>query len=209
MSQELEHYIEEAKEKNISDEEIKHSLLEQGWSEVEIQAALEGKPIPPKPDSNRNSATEPIENKAPIPVMESGYTKNGFEYSLFVFSLGLSAFALAMVLHANIGGFASGLAGFFATTLVVAVPLTLFFGSRVKKADLANPSLKEDKSRRRTGQHIMGWAFGIGILRIIFYLYELLNGGIVEPTQTFLNVLVTVLIAGSVFVYFWKQQNSS
>src|SRR6266446_3070857 len=85
MVAELKSYIEKAREKKLSDEQINNSLTAAGWQEKQIAEALSQDPDLPVPP--------------PPPSMAHVGMWTGFLYILFFISLYVLATAVSGILH--------------------------------------------------------------------------------------------------------------
>jgi hypothetical protein len=228
MSQELHDYIRQAKEKGAHHTDIKMSLVGAGWHPTAVDDAIrqhDNMHSAPTPPASLNAdMASPNGPQAPVPVVLN-YSSRGVEYFLMLIALAISATALGALLHSlagemlNDGGtniFMDGIMSFAGSALVVSLPIFIFFFLRLKKAELANPRLRFDASRRRAVQIALFVSFVIGIFSLISYVFTFMNsGGDSYGTDssiglTIADMIITIGIVGGIFGYFWmdsQQEN--
>lgn len=206
-------------------------LVGSGWDKAVVDAAIKGvslpPPPPPPPGSAAAAATMPASPPptgtagpaAPIAVVTSLSTR-GFEYWIMFLSLGIVASSLGWVLHSMTDGFVSGGGSFYesgvsiaSAALLVSLPVFAFMFLRLKKAELSDPALHHDASRRRAVQLTLIITFLIGISKIIWYMYSLFNGDTnaaivsASPAINLVHSVITIGIAGGIFAYYWHDQH--
>lgn len=228
MNSSLHQYIEAARAKGHKDSRIQQDLTGAGWDPDVVKAGLKGEdddlPIPPPPPS---SSSGHARSQQPQAVVQN-LTTRGLEYIIMFIALGVSAFALGSLLHSNVnvlmggtdGGFTSSTVSFASSALVVAFPVLAVLFLRLKKAELADPDLHRDPSRKRAVQLTLIVTFLIGLGNIIFFVYHLMTG----PTRdysynvvgsgaadgllgNFIHLLITLAIAGGIFAYYWLDEH--
>lgn len=225
MNHQLLQYISFARSKKMSDEDIRANLVNAGWGLEKVDEALKGGdkallvPPPPPPPGGGSSVARGTQQ--PIAVV-SQRTTRGLEYMIMFLALGVTAISLGEVLHSivdesfgNTSGF-DGLVSYATSALIVALPIFAILFLRLKKAELGEPTLRRDSSRRHAVQLTMIVAFLWGLFRLVTYIYSLLNGGLdnsvagsgtASPVANFLHALVTVAIAGGIFTYYWIDEH--
>jgi hypothetical protein len=216
-------FIDKARTLGKSNEEIRKMLLASGWSDSIVDDALSGLIVPSPQD---DLITPPQQDKVtdsqerPIAVVHN-LSVRGFEYSIMFISLISSAFSLGGILNTfisnhfvttNTSGYSSGsdFTSFFTTLLVVVFPIFLILFFRLKKAELNNPTIRLDASRRRWLQFTELVAFVLGIGFIVAFVYQLLNynaDGSPPLIEQALKTLVVLLISGGIFTYYWLDEH--
>lgn len=193
MSDEIKEHIKKLREQNVSDDEIKKSLLSSGWPSEEIDKRLSSSSVP-------------------IPSYKGG-TNSGFgmwiafEYALMFIALAVSAIGLAGLGHYyvdqmfDVNRYWDERATFYSSMLVVAVPILLFFVFSLKRKYEKNPTVKDIKIRKVLVYIALVWTFLVLITRLIRTVYSFLEGDI-ALTPSLLHLLITLLVTGSIFVYF-------
>jgi hypothetical protein len=223
MAQELNAYITKARDKKLTDEQIKNQLNEVGWSTEQITEALAQEsdlPVPPIP-----------------PVTHVGMW-TGFLYTIFFISLYILSLAIAgifniwidkplMVTTVNntsnaLGGalinnsnsinspydFLSStfnidmtqLVRAFVAAIIVSYPVFLFISILLKKQLKTQPSIRSLRSRKVLIYLTLIMTFLILLGDIVIGIYDFLAGSITSITIR--HLLVTILISGPIFIYF-------
>jgi len=230
MNAALQQYIEAARAKGHKDNRIQQDLVAAGWDAAMVQAGLKGDddlavPPPPPPASGSGHTAR---SQQPQAVVQNLSTR-GLEYIIMFIALGVSAFALASLLHSNVntllggsdGGFTSSTVSFAASALVVAFPVLALLFLRLKKAETIDPDLHRDPSRKRAVQLTLVVTFLIGLGNIIFFVYNLMTGTDSDPYRynavgsaaaptllgNFIHLLITLAIAGGIFAYYWLDEH--
>lgn len=140
-------------------------------------------------------------------------------------SLVLALFGLLALANVLISGTDSLQVGAFPiTVLVVAAPVALFLFLRLRHAELASPALRRDPSRRKVVQAILLITFLAVIIHTIVLLYLVLSGHYTPQTPYYydgfsaqpaspsfiadlIRWLITLAVAGGVFVYYWLDEH--
>jgi len=159
---------------------------------------------------------------APIAVVQQRTTR-GLEYTIMFVALGATAVALGALLHnvidstfGNSSNTSSDLVSFASSALIVALPIFAWLFLRLKKAEHETPEIRTDSSRRHAVQLALIVSFVWGLFRLMTYVYSLLNGGSgndflgsdnTNPVANLLHTLVTLSIAGTIFVYYWRDEH--
>ena len=151
------------------------------------------------------------EPSMPIAVVRVLSTR-GVEYGMMTIALWVSAITLAWVIlnMANGGGGFDTLVVPTAS-LVICVPVFGLFFLRLKKAELAKPSLRLDPSKRRWSQTSQFLAYISLLVNFIYFVYSLLlhvSGGKGPAiTKSLINLVVVLVIAGGVLLYYWRDEH--
>lgn len=212
MNPELKKYIDHARTKQRTDADIRERLIATGWQAPMVDAALEGDDMPPPPPPVHSG---PISmnrvNNAPMAVTNVASIR-GFEYSLMFLALwGLAGSLIAMLNFFAAGESSNTNLSLPITIILVSLPIFVFFFLRLKKAELKEPSLLQDPSRRRAIQITQLVTFVAVIIHLITLIYGLLKSCAGTPYSScrktdgtdFVHFLITLGIAGGIFAYYW------
>lgn len=169
-------------------------------------------PPPPAPITE-TPANPPSGGLAPQPVVQV-LSPRGVEYVFLTVALLTGAVGLVAALISLVNGETSfSVLAFPVSVLLVAVPVFAWLFLRLKKAELADPSLRLDASKRRSTQLIQVLSF----LTVFFTLIGLIatvlsklsgdyDGSLVKVC---LNVLVLLVVAGGILFYYWQDEHKS
>ncbi len=147
---------------------------------------------------------------APQPVVQV-LSPRGVEYVfltivLFTGAVNLIA-ALVILINGNID---FSLLAFPTAALLVTVPAFAWLFLRLKRAELANPQLALDPSKRRSTQFIKVISFTTCLFTLIGFLFGLFikiggnyNGSFVK---FFFDMLVILAVAGGILAYYWVNE---
>lgn len=226
MHPSLKEYIEKARAKGHEDHRIKADLTAAGWDAAMVSSALKGDdddliPPPPPPGAAARS-------NSPQPVVQSLSTR-GLEYYIMFIALGVAAISLGSLLHSNVNnllgagdnyGLSQTNVSLASAALVVSLPVLIALFLRLKKAEITDPSLRHDPSRKRSVQVTLIVTFLIGLGNIIFFVYSLMAGSnsperysaigteaATGPLGNFIHLLITLAIAGGIFAYYWFDEH--
>lgn len=150
---------------------------------------------------------------APMPVVQV-LSPRGVEYVFLTINLVTAAIGLISVLLALVNGKTDfTVLAFPVSLLVVSVPMFAWLFLRLKRAELRDPSLRADASKRRSTQFIQI----ISYLAVFFSLIGLVSAGFAKASGVYdgnfvklcLDVLVIVVIAGGVLAYYWRDEHRS
>lgn len=203
VSSDLIEYIKTAKSQNLSDEQIKETLVRGGWSEVEVMEAL------------RPSESSQV-HLPPPPVPHFGMWV-GFQYVLLFISLYISSLAFAGLVHYFINQMIPDaldkakysyltqdyLLRWYLAALIVAFPIFAFLFIFLKKQELQKPVVKNIRARKQLIYITLTITFLIMIFDLVKTIYDLL-GGEVTP-RSLANFVATIIISGSIFTYYLFQ----
>lgn len=229
MSQQGADYITTKREAGINDAEIRTKLTAAGWSTAEIDAAFASLDEAPPPPSQQTPAAAPeaigsaSDSSRPIAVVEQLSTR-GVEYGILFYSLAFGAISLGGVLHDLVdrsltstldNPFGGSILSIQAILACITVPIFLVMLSRLRRAEADDASLHKDPSRRSFVQKTLIISFVWGVWALAYNLYQLVNitGGQTHVTASMfmtarlLHIAITLAIAGSIFVYFWRDEH--
>jgi len=222
MNDELHDYIRQAKRGGDDHQAIRERLVSAGWHPATVGDALDKHTpqqlgVPPVEAAMAEQTLTTANQTQPIGVVKV-FSTRGVEYYFMLIALAISATALATLLlsiaQELFGGgsstFDTGVMAFTASALIVGFPIFAFLFLRLKKAELENPRLRLDQSRRRMVQIALIGSFIIGIFSTIGYLFTFLaaafGGSDYEVSDVGLMVadfVITLAIVGGIFTYFW------
>lgn len=156
------------------------------------------------------SITAPADD-TPLPVVKV-LSVRGVEYAMMSILLWIGAGSLIFLLVSLINGSANFDAmAFPLSLLLVCVPGFAFFYLRLRKAELANPALRLDASKRRFSQITQIVAFLTCFFNIVTVVYLLLGMAGGNETEGIAKVLgstaVTLAIAGGILAYYWYDEH--
>ncbi|MGI9027332.1 MAG: DUF5671 domain-containing protein [Candidatus Saccharimonadales bacterium] len=228
MNEQLTTYITTKRDAGLDDDQIRANLITSGWAAEIVDAALKADlsdDVPPPPPPPLAQPISPASNlNNPIAVMNVSTTR-GIEYLIMFIALWITATAIASLLHhsvetlSGIDGIYYGIAPLAAPALIVSLPIFGYLFLRLKKAEIEEPEIRKDPSRKRAIQLTLLVTFLIGIGKIIAYLFSLINGGgegggifedgyeteyVISPIYDILHAIITLGIAGGIFVYYWR-----
>lgn len=202
MTSDLATYIAKAKERNLSDEQIKKKLLDAGWPKESVdpaflQTTTDGLPPPPPP---------------PLPQVGMW---TGFLYIIFFICLYICATAISIIFHHGIDSLFppsyetySDFSGIFDATIqgslaaiIVSFPLFTFLAFTLKNQLTKKPIIRNIRSRKILIYTTLIGTFLIMIVHIIGTVYSFITGS-ANALNTLGHLAVTLLIAGSIFTYF-------
>jgi hypothetical protein len=166
----------------------------------------------PQPVAPSAAMPEPAELR-PQPVVQV-LSPRGVEYvfltvTLFTGAIGLISALLVIV---------NGAAGFEALSfpialLLVALPVFAWLFLRLKNAELRDPSLRLDASKRRSTQFIQIITFATCLFTLVGWVTSVFAkmggdyGG--SLLKSFANALVIFVVAGGILAYYWLDEHHS
>jgi len=162
---------------------------------------------PPDLNQNHASLSEGPADVAPQPVVQV-LSPRGVEYVfltivLFTGAINLIA-ALVILINGNIDF--SALA-FPTAALVVTVPVFAWLFLRLKRAELTNPQLALDPSKRRSTQFTKVISFATCLFTLIGFIFGIFikigGNSNASMVKLFLDVLVILVVAGGILAYYW------
>ena len=180
---------------------------------AEVPAVFAGTFEPPD-----NSGTDSVRNglasagsDEPVPVVKV-LSVRGVEYlfmSIFLWLAAGSFTGLVLSLINGSTGFSS--LAFPLSMLLVALPGFAVMFLRLKKAELDNPRLKLDPSKRRLTQITQVLAFLTCLINIITFIYLVLQKiggeGELATGKAIVNMLVILAVAGGILAYYWFDEH--
>ncbi|MDB5178491.1 MAG: hypothetical protein JWN01_434 [Patescibacteria group bacterium] len=225
MNTALHSYIESARRKGHKDERIKADMVEAGWDPGMVEVALSGGgelQVPPPPPAYAPA----VPARQPQAVVQN-FTTRGLEYIIMFIALAVSALSLGSVLHSNVNTLLGGdtsidnyFASYAIAALVVGLPVFAGLFLRLQRAEHRDASLHNDPSRKHAVQLTLVITFLVGLGNIIFFVYSLMSGSnnatdfnilgssaATGPLGNFIHLLITLVIAGGIFAYYWHDEH--
>lgn len=207
MHKNLLEYIAAARAKNLTDEQIKNQLLDSGWPLNSVNSAFSVQDLP-------------LETLHPPVVAHTGMWI-GFLYILFFISLYVLTGAIAGVFHSWINTTAPNLTLFdntylsyiqldsatvmrgYLASILISYPIFVILGFVLKKNVTKNPKVLSIRSRKILIYITLIGTFLIILWNIISAIFGFLSGSLMVNVLG--NLCVTILIAGGVFSYFFRE----
>lgn len=153
----------------------------------------------------------PASDVYPTAVVQVLSTR-GVEYWMMTLALYLGAGGLLAILLAIFnGGIQFEILAFPVSLLLVCLPLFSYLFLRLKKAELMDPRLKFDPSKRRLTQFTQVITFAIclfDIIGIVFAILASIAGHGFGPLWKYLlNSIVVLIVAGGILAYYWIDEH--
>ncbi len=172
--------------------------------------SFDSPPVPPIAPMPQNSS---LETTAPLAVVRV-LSPRGVEYVFMTIALfvGVGGLISALISFVN-GKFDFGVLEFPTAVLLVSVPTFAWLFLRLKKAELANPSLRLEPSKRRSTQFIQITNFIICFFTLIGIIVGIFakmsgqyNGSGGSLFKLILDGLIIILVLGSILAYYWRDE---
>jgi hypothetical protein len=222
-------YVASKRKAGVKDAVIQANLIASGWQPDLVKAAITADlaandaPVPsatPVAAGATAAATQPA-------AVVSAFSTISLEYIIMFIALWISASSIGLILHAAVdtlkgsNGLLSAVTPFSSATLIVSLPILALLFIRLKRKEAANPEIRHDESRKQAIRLTLLITFLIGIGHVISYVYGLLAPQINYGYDTgaevsgmngvtgFLHLAVTFLIAGGIFIYYWRDIHRS
>ncbi|HSW36925.1 MAG TPA: hypothetical protein VLG37_00990 [Candidatus Saccharimonadales bacterium] len=165
----------------------------------------------PKPADLHHQSHHEVKDVNPMAVVQVLSTR-GVEYTMLTLCLWLVAIAFGWVGLALVNGdMHFNILAFPAALLVVALPIFAWLFLRQKRAELMNPMLKLDPSKRRLTQLTQIVTFAICLFNVIGFVFlvfsKLAGQGGPVLWKSFLNLLVVLVVAGGILAYYWNDEH--
>jgi hypothetical protein len=198
-NQDLEKYLQTAREQKLSDMEIKSQLVKSGWDEKIVADALTPK--------------APIISVPPPPAPRFSMWV-AFQYIIMFIALYVSATSLGGLLNYAVdklfpdnayNTFYSSkyLINGYIAALIVAFPIFAVLFVVLNKQALQQPFVKQFRARKQLIYFTMVVTFIIMIWHLIATVYSFLNGQ--TTTSSLGHFGVTLIVAGTIFFYLLFQ----
>lgn len=193
-----------AVEQNTSSQNIDTSIYPDA-----TKGYLGGVPSPQEQDTRPQLSS--IQDDKPVAVVKVLSVK-GVEYAMMTLALWFGASAISWILLAIINSYSGfSVLAFPVSLLLVSLPIFAFLFLRLRKAELANPTLRFDPSKRRLSQITQIFTFITCVFNITFFVYTIMTkiGGKNSTSllKEFLSLLVILVIAGGILTYYWFDEH--
>ncbi len=147
----------------------------------------------------------------PVPVVHV-LSVRGVEYTMMTLALWFAAGALLWCLLALVNKQNSfAMLAFPVSLLLVSVPIFALFFIRLRRAELANPALRYEASKRRLSQITQIVAFIICLFNIVGFVYVIMSKiggtGNVSIGKAAINIGIVLLITGGILAYYWFDEH--
>ncbi|MEO6761854.1 MAG: hypothetical protein ABI220_05850 [Candidatus Saccharimonadales bacterium] len=154
---------------------------------------------------------QPVGSDEPTAVVKV-LSVRGLEYLMMTFALWAGAFSITGIILSLInGGTSFSVLAFPVSVLLVSVGFFSFFFLRLKKAELANPNLRLDPSKRRLSQITQVIAYIVcfsSLVGIIFSILAQVSGSLGSSLwKMILDFIIVILVAGGILAYYWNDEH--
>jgi hypothetical protein len=144
---------------------------------------------------------------APQPVVQV-LSPRGVEYVFLTIALLTGGLSLIGILILLVNGNTDfGALAFPTAALLIALPVFAWLFLHLKQAELKDPQLSFDPSKRRSTQFTKIIAFATCFFTLIGFVYAIFAkaGGNYKGSlvRLFLDVLVILVVAGGILAYYW------
>ena len=170
-------------------------------------------PIVPTPglsntDMGFGSATTGLQ---PVPVVKVLSTR-GVEFAMMTIAMWVVAGTIGWIILSLVNGSNSyNDLVVPMSALITGLPIFAFLFLRSRKAELADPSLKMEPSKRRWTQLSQMLAFVICFSNIGFFVYAILqhfgSGSAPSIGKELINLVVVLAIAGGILTFYWADEH--
>jgi hypothetical protein len=165
---------------------------------------------PPAPPASTGLQSE-TNRDLPVPVVQV-LSVRGVEYTMMTLTLWIVAAALIWILLSKLNGITGFSLLIFPTSLlIVCVPVFSLLFLRLRKAEVKNPALRLDASKRRLSQFTQVIAFATCLFNLIGFVYLVLSkvSGEAAPSigKSLVNLLVVLVVAGGILAYYWFDEH--
>jgi hypothetical protein len=219
MSNSVNEFVAKAKVAGLNDQQIVDKLVAGGWSEADARVALVGDlQAPPPPHhgshhSNPSVSAHPLGNQNnPITVVSKISTRDT-EYSIMYVCLLILTLGVGGVLHQILFSVFDGSGSdwwsggaFGVTMIIVSLPIFSYLFLRLKKAELKKPELLRSQTRHKGVKGMTLISFLALLIHAVIFVFMTI-GTHGSFSKGLAHLAVTILVAGSVFVYFWRDEH--
>lgn len=166
---------------------------------------------PPEPPESPSPASDFKATDQPMPVVKV-LSVRGVEYLIMMLNLWVADSALLWIILALLnGGSGFSVLAVPVASMIVSVPLFALLFIRLKKAEVDNPTLRFDPSKRRTTQITQVFTFLVCLFNVIGLIYVILSkvggGSGMSIGKAFANTLTVLVVVGGIFVYYWFDEH--
>lgn len=164
----------------------------------------------PEPPKQEAALSTPADDR-PVPVVKV-LSVRGVEYAMMSFALWIGAASLIWILDTLIlGGASFQILAFPLSVLLVSLPIFAFLYLRLRRAELNDPSLRLEPSKRRFSQITQLVTFLTCLFNVIAVVYIIMGivGGEDSGSigKTLGAAAVTLVVAGGILVYYWFDEH--
>ncbi|PJE65611.1 hypothetical protein COU91_00670 [Candidatus Saccharibacteria bacterium CG10_big_fil_rev_8_21_14_0_10_47_8] len=168
-------------------------------------------PLPPEPVKEPEPRLSTSDTSLPVPVVKV-LSVHGVEYAMMTIALWVTAAAMAWALLNLINsGTSFDLLIVPVSALITSLPIFGLLFIRLRSAELSNPSLRIDPSKRRWSQTTQLLAFVTCLVNLSVFAYIALQkvSGNSDTSigKTIADLLVILVIAGGILAYYWFDEH--
>ncbi|MBI5906893.1 hypothetical protein HY857_02455 [Candidatus Saccharibacteria bacterium] len=171
-------------------------------------------PLPPEavePTEKLEPRLGTSDTSLPVPVVKV-LSIHGVEYAMMTIALWTSAAAMAWALLNLINsGTSFDLLIAPVSALITSLPIFGLLFIRLRSAELSNPSLRVDPSKRRWSQITQLLAFVTCLINLSVFAYIVLRkvsgNSDTSVGKTIADLAVVLIIAGGVLAYYWFDEH--
>lgn len=150
-------------------------------------------------------------NDQPLAVVKV-LSVRGIEYLMMTLALWVGAAAITGIILSLInGGRGFDVLALPVSALVVAAVLFSGFFLRLKKAELQNPALRFDPSKRRLSQITQIFTYVVSFISLVGIVYVVLAkiGGSFTGAvaKVLLDFVVVLIVSGGILAYYWIDEH--
>lgn len=169
-------------------------------------------PVQQPPVALQSSSTAEQNNVVPTPVVQV-LSPRGVEYVMLTLALFTTAIGLASALVCLVNGQTSMMSLSLPVALMI-VGLPIFAGLflRLKKAELRNPSLKLDQSKRRSTQATQIIAFLVSLVTligIVVSIFAAMSGEAEGIGKAIGSAFFVLAVFGGILAYYWYDEHKA
>lgn len=172
-------------------------------------------PLPQTNKSGLFGTTDTLNSTSPDSVVPTPVVQvlspRGVEYVMLTIALFTAATGLTAILLCLVNG-QTGLMSLSLPVSLLIVGLPIFAGLflRLKKAELNNPSLKLDQSKRRSTQTTQIISFIVSLFTVVGLLVSIfaaISGSAGDVGKGVASALITLIIFGGILAYYWWDEH--
>jgi hypothetical protein len=213
MNTEIQEFIAKARERNVSDDDIRVRLSDAGWEQVVIAAALstDGLTVPLPPQ--RVAATPIIDTKRKSQTIllsddERRIKSVVFEYHIMFITLWLVVIAAFWAINGALAGSEFSSIKFPVTAVIVCLPILGVLFSRRVKQERREPEIRRVNDRVQLIHATQSLAFLFLVIHTIYLVYQLISASDSLAQQAF-SWVCSFILFGGIFVYYWNDSKRS
>ncbi len=166
--------------------------------------------VPPTLQATASNESDQPSDR-PVPVVRV-LSVRGVEYAFMTFMLWFGASSLIWLFVALLNGNAGfSVLSFPLSTLLISLPIFALLYIRLRKAELADPSLRLDASKRRFSQVTQIIAFLACFFNLTYLVFAIINkagdSSNVSIGKIMASTAVVLVIAGGILTYYWFDEH--